>query len=343
MVRLRVRVALAGALAWGLLTFSPALINPAWAQQDVRDLVDRVDRLEHDLNVLQSQVYRNPGGTQVITSPAAGGGALGGGALGGGAYSSLDQRISALEDAIAKLTDRIEVGNHATQELSAKLDRAQADDDVRLKALEQKGGGAPPGAPGTPAPVANNAPPPPPGGPAQLTPNGGAAPAGSGGDSDSPTMGSAPHPLGQISQSDLKKFAPPANASAPTASPQDLYDQAFAKLRNADYQNADAAFQAFLAQYPTDPLAGNAQYWRGQIAFAQGKYDAAAPLFFDAYQKYPKSAKASESLLKLGMAMNQLGKKKEACAAFDRFNSEYPDAGESLRRTQTAERQKAGC
>ncbi len=65
--------------------------------------------------------------------------------------------------------------------------------------------------------------------------------------------------------------------------------------------------------------------------------------FLDAYQKYPKSAKAAERLLKVGLSMGQLGKKKEACAALHRFQTEFPDASDSLKRQATAERTKQGC
>ena len=114
-------------------------------------------------------------------------------------------------------------------------------------------------------------------------------------------------------------------------------------MRNNDNDGATKAFQAFLAQHSKDPLAGNATFWLGQIAYAQGKYEQAAPIFFDAYSKYPKSAKAGESLLKVGLSMSNLNKKREACAALARFTSEFPDASEGLKRQAVTEKQKLGC
>jgi len=88
-----------------VLVASACAVGPARAQQqDVRDLIDRVDRLERDLNILQSQFYRSQSGsTTVITSPAAGAGAASGNALSTDVYNTLDQRISALEDQIKAL------------------------------------------------------------------------------------------------------------------------------------------------------------------------------------------------------------------------------------------------
>ena len=319
--------------------------GPARAQQqDVRDLVDRIDRLERDLNILQSQFYRSQSGNPtVITSPSAPPSGAGPGALSGEVYNTLDVRISAIEDQVRTLTGAVEKADHDFAELSARLDRMQADNDLRFKDLESKSGPAPVAVPTPSAP------------PSDTTGSGsGAAQPGQGDANWNPTMGSPPHPLGQISQSDLKKLEPKnldaaanaqpaAPASAGAKTPQEQYDAAFGLLRNNDSDGAAKAFQAFLTQHPKDPLAGNATFWLGQIAFSQNKFEQAAPIFFDGYSKYPKSAKAGESLLKVGLSMSNLGKKKEACAALARFTSEFPDASDNLKRQAAAEKQKLVC
>lgn len=307
----------------------------AWAQTDTRGLVDRLDRLERDLNTLQSQVYRNQvGGTTVITSPALGGGSPTSGAtpsgnVSGDAYSILDSRLNALESQVRDLTGQVEKINFTGNQLSSKIDRMQADNDFRFKELETKVGvgGAPAGASAGDKPPA---------------------------DAGQPAPGALPGaPPGNLVHSGNQSSAPPAPStpaaatSAPPAlvgkTPQEQYDYAFGLLRNSDYDGSTRAFQAFIAQHPQDPLAGNAMYWLGQIPYSQGQYEQAAVTFLDAYRKYPKSAKAGESLLKVGLAMSNLGKKKEACAALARFTGEYPDAADNLRRQATQEKQKLQC
>ena len=317
------RIPCLAAVLAAFLGVAAAVAVPALAQDDNSDLVDRVNRLERDLSILQSQVYRNQGGKAVITSPAAGGG------ISGDAYSTLDQRISAVEQQMRDLTGQVEQASHAALELKQRLDRMQADDDFRFKAIEQKLGGAPAAASGG-------------GGQA-------AAPAAADG-AGSSTMGSLPHPLGQMPEADLKRLEPHDTGTAaaepatlPGKTPQEQYDYAFRLLRASDYDGADRAFRAFLGKHAKDPLAGNAAYWLAQIPYSQGKYDVAAPLFFDAYRKYPKSAKAPEALLRLGQSMAALKKKKEACAAFGRLASEFPDAGDSVKRQAAAERRKLAC
>ena len=41
-----------------LLGLAATLAAPAFAQQDIQPLLDRIDRLERDVNLLQRQVYR---------------------------------------------------------------------------------------------------------------------------------------------------------------------------------------------------------------------------------------------------------------------------------------------
>jgi len=349
MVRAFYKALLASVLAFAL-TAGTALAQ----QTDVRDLADRIDRLERDLNILQSQFYRSQSGSATVPGPApAGSPGATGGNLSSDVYNTLDQRIAAVEDQIRTLTGALEKANHDSAELSARMDRMQADNDVRFKELEQKGGGAPlttGGQPGSQVPVPTAS--------ADAAPTGGAAPNAASdqgapappkeGETWNPTLGSAPHPLGQIKESDLKKLEPKNADSAGAAAasgrtPQEQYDAAFTQLRNNDNDGASKSFQSFLDQHPKDPLAGNATFWLGQIAYSQGKYEQAAPIFFEAYSKYPKSAKAGESLLKVGLAMSNLGKKKEACAALARFTSEFPDAADSLKHQSATEKQKLGC
>jgi tol-pal system protein YbgF len=266
----------------------------------------------------------DPRGPTVITSPALGG-ARPSGSLNGDAYSMLDDRISALESQLRDLTGQIEKATFSANQAAAKLDRMQSDLDFRLKELEERQGGGS-------SPSAN-------------APAGGPAVAGkSVADAAPQGLGAPP---GSLQHNPASPNAAPPPPAAPPAlvgkTPQEQFDYAFGMLKNSDNAGAAKAFQAFVGQHPQDPLAGNAMYWLAQISYSQGQYDQAAVTFLDAYRKYPKSAKAGESLLKVGLSMGNLGKKKEACAALLRFSSEFPDAADNLRRLAASEKQKQGC
>ena len=75
---------------------------------------------------------------------------------------------------------------------------------------------------------------------------------------------------------------------------------------------------------------------------AQGDFRQAAQNFLQGYKGYPKSRRAPDSLLKLGISLNKLGQTQQACAAFGALGSEFPNAVDAKKRAQ-AESKRAGC
>lgn len=142
---------------------------------------------------------------------------------------------------------------------------------------------------------------------------------------------------------------PPASANASdlppieTANPKQLYETAYGYLLQRDYGAAQTAFDEFLAKYPTDSLAGNAQYWLGESHYVRGQYKAAASAFLKGYQTYSSSAKAADSLLKLGMSLDRLGQKDAACSSYSELNTRFPNAPQSVKSRAQSERQRVGC
>jgi tol-pal system protein YbgF len=136
--------------------------------------------------------------------------------------------------------------------------------------------------------------------------------------------------------------APPA-PEAEAANPKQLYETAYGYLLQRDYGAAEAAFDEFLRRHPSDPLAGNAQYWLGESLYVRGQYRAAAGAFLKGYQAYGKSAKAPESLLKLAMSLQRLGQKDAACSSYSELATKFPGAPGHVKSTAQAERQRAGC
>ena len=59
------------------------------------------------------------------------------------------------------------------------------------------------------------------------------------------------------------------------------------------------------------------------------KYSDAATAYLDGYQNYPKSKKAPDNLLKLGITMVQLGEKDQGCKMIS-IKKEYPKASKSV-------------
>src|SRR5207249_4670465 len=91
---------------------------------------------------------------------------------------------------------------------------------------------------------------------------------------------------------------PPSSGTASRAK----YEEAMRLLAKAQYDEARSVFRAFADAYPTDELAPQAMYWLGDIAYVQKDYPGAARAFAEEINRYPSSARATESMLKLGQS-----------------------------------------
>jgi tol-pal system protein YbgF len=137
----------------------------------------------------------------------------------------------------------------------------------------------------------------------------------------------------------------PRNLTAPLpgADVQALYQRGYAALLQKDYGGAEAAFRQLVETYPSDQLAGDAQYWLGETYYMRGQYKNAADSFLKGYQKYKSGQKAPDTLLKLGMALAELGQKDAACSTFGELKAKYPAAPAHIADEAQAWRNKTGC
>ncbi len=124
---------------------------------------------------------------------------------------------------------------------------------------------------------------------------------------------------------------------------RDDYDRAYNQVLSGDYALAIQSFQQFLADYPDDPLASNAQYWMGESYYSSGQYREAADAFLKTYTDYPDTTKAPDSLLKLGLSLGGLGQRDAACATYSELLAKYPDGTPAVLNRARAEQKSAGC
>lgn len=147
----------------------------------------------------------------------------------------------------------------------------------------------------------------------------------------------------QVRQSAAAGTLPPAFATVSDAGAKQLYETAYGHLLQQDYGAAEVAFDDFLKRYPSDALAGNAQYWLGESHYVRGQYKAAAGAFLKGYQTFGKSSKAPDSLLKLAMSLDRLGQKDAACSSYGELTVKYPNAPAHVKSRAQSERQRIGC
>lgn len=124
--------------------------------------------------------------------------------------------------------------------------------------------------------------------------------------------------------------APSAQPAAPVAarpagSDQQNYQAAFDMLSARRYDDASAAFATFLQQFPTSPLADNAQYWLAETYYVRGQYNAALPEFRKVLEQHPQSAKVPDALLKIGYCEIELGNTNAARTSLQEVMRQYPD------------------
>lgn len=322
---------LAAALLCGL-----GFSSVAHAQSDVRPLIDRLDRVERDMMTLQRQVYKGAAaqkGGDAAQAPVMGGDSS-------DAIVSIQERLDRLEKEMRNLTGKFEEIGYAQSQLNQRMDRVGKDNELRFKELEQKLAAQPAAGGPQAGPVPQLNPPP------ELMQN----PAQKPGEEPiilkPPAGGDAKG--GTLQTSNAAKPPPPSGqAAAPQASgsTQEQYDKAYALLKGGNYEGAEKAFSAFITAHPSDALAGNAQYWLGESFYVRGDHQKAAETFAEGYLKYPKSAKAPDNLLKLGLSLDALGKKKEACASYDRLEKEFKSAAnaDAAKRKAASEMQRLGC
>jgi tol-pal system protein YbgF len=134
-----------------------------------------------------------------------------------------------------------------------------------------------------------------------------------------------------------------AGETLPAGSPQEQYNYAFGLLREQKWPEAEEALRAFVERYPDDVLAGNAQYWLGETFYVRQDYAAAASVFAAGYQKYPTGGKAADNLMKLGMALAQLGQKADACRVFAKFSRDFFIAPTAVKERVRDEKKRLGC
>ena len=129
----------------------------------------------------------------------------------------------------------------------------------------------------------------------------------------------------------------------PDKSPNEQYEFAVSFMKIGDYETAEFALKEFIQKNKDHDLAGSAQYWYGETFRIRQLYSDAASAYLDGYQNYPKSKKAPDNLLKLGITMVQLGEKDQGCKMILGLKKEYPKASKSVLQKAQYEQKKFKC
>ena len=197
-------------------------------------------------------------------------------------------RLDTMSTQVQGLSDNLE----EIKSRLGKLNQQLVDLQNTVQSLDAKVSGSAP-ATGSPSPTASYS-----------------SPSGSfsGGGSSSPSLGPAP--------------------SGPPPSADTLYSNGLRDITSGKYDLARQEFQDYLKYYGDTDLASNAQYYLGQIAYAQKNYDQAVSEFDRVLTNYPKSFKLATARLKKGMALLELGQKTSGVRELREVVKRYPGTEE---------------
>ena len=246
-------------------------------------------------------------------------------------------KLSEIENQFRDLTNKFEEINFKLDKLSNRLTKLQADNQLRFEQVEKTMGN-----------VVST-------GVANLKENIS--------DEDKILPGtSEPQDLGSISYKDMTTSATTQQTQSvdstsavilenvesiekllPEDSPEKQYEFATSFLKVGDYNTAERALKEFVQTNPNHELAGNAQYWFAETFRIRQLYVDAASAYLEGYQKYPKSEKAPDNLLKLGVSLVQIGEKEQGCIMITSLKKQYPEASQSILQKAKYEEKKFEC
>lgn len=131
--------------------FAMAAPFPAFGQSDTREMQNRIQRLENEIQTLNREVYRGAPRPSGSATPSPG--------MGGTVAADFEVRLQRLEAEMQGLTGRYEEAVFQVTQLREQLAKLQTDMEFRLNRLEQGAGASAlaPGAGGAPpAPTASS-------------------------------------------------------------------------------------------------------------------------------------------------------------------------------------------
>jgi tol-pal system protein YbgF len=233
--------------------------------------------------------------------------------------NALNQQMATLQknvqEATANSSSRIDTMSTQTQGISDNLQDVQArvgkvaaqinDMQSTLQSIDGRiaGGAAPGGPPAGGAPGGAN----------------GAGGAGAAPSTDN-SGGAAGSPSGRGGLSSL-----------PGASSDTLYQNALRDFTTGKYDLARQEFGDYVLHFPSTDLASNAQFYLGEISYAQADYKDAIAQYNLVLANYPQSYKLAAALLKKGFAELEMGMKATGTKDLREVVRRFPGADEARR------------
>ena len=117
----------------------------------------------------------------------------------------------------------------------------------------------------------------------------------------------------------------------PPISADTLYQNALRDFTSGKYDLARQEFSDYLRSFPATDLASNAQFYLGELDYAQNDFKNAITAYDNVLSNYPRSFKLAAALYKKATAELELGLKSSATRDLREVTRRFPGSDESRR------------
>jgi tol-pal system protein YbgF len=133
----------------------------------------------------------------------------------------------------------------------------------------------------------------------------------------------------------------PVLAQITPGNAEQLFAAAYSDYSRGNYDLALSEFRQYVETYPSSELADNAQYWIGEILYAQKKLPEAAAELERVAAINPKGDKTTIALYKRGLVLLEMGQNEDGIAQLQALIKAYPKTAEAGLATQQLEKMQA--
>jgi tol-pal system protein YbgF len=123
---------------------------------------------------------------------------------------------------------------------------------------------------------------------------------------------------------------PPAAAQNQAPPADQLYSSALSDFNAGKNELAAQEFAQFIQAYGTNDLAGNAQFYLGEIDYRKGNYQVAVQDYNKVLDQYPGGNKAAAAQLKKGFALLELNQREAGVKELRSLIARFPKSPEAV-------------
>ena len=111
--------------------------------------------------------------------------------------------------------------------------------------------------------------------------------------------------------------------------PEELYNGAYTRLNQKEYQAARGEFKEFLKLFPQTEYSDNAQFWIGESYYREKRYEEAILEFEEVIKKFPQGNKLPDALLKQAFSFIAINDNNSAKLLLQKIIDQYPTSAQA--------------